>query len=368
MKRLRELDFLRGVAIVLVLLRHQYLFSYTQRMGWIGVDLFFVLSGFLVSGLLFKEYIKFGDIKAGKFLIRRGFKIYPIYFLFYPLFLLPLWYDNKLYLPGIVSELFFYQNYVSTFGYANGASWSLAIEEHFYFGVTLLIWVAIHKKWITLNILTKTYRVELILGLVMFTCLLLRLYNNTFLPDLHDYNFTMSHLRIDSLMAGVFFAVMYYFKRETLNKFIHSNKIILFIIMIIGVCWTPFLDPHTTYFVKTFGFLALYVSFSILLGFFVLLPKINFYLDKILGSFFVNTVSKIGYCSYSIYIIHALVNTLFERYCKAYDPGLHRFAAFAITSAISISIGMIMTHFIEDYFLKIRDKKFPNRVISSLTS
>ena len=59
--RLRELDFLRGIAIILVLLRHQHLFEFTTKMGWIGVDLFFVLSGFLVSGLLFKEYIKYGE-------------------------------------------------------------------------------------------------------------------------------------------------------------------------------------------------------------------------------------------------------------------------------------------------------------------
>ncbi len=67
--RLRELDFLRGIAIILVLLNHKHLFDFTQTVGWVGVDLFFVLSGFLVSGLLFKEYIKFGNIKPLLFLI-----------------------------------------------------------------------------------------------------------------------------------------------------------------------------------------------------------------------------------------------------------------------------------------------------------
>ncbi|MBA4135425.1 MAG: acyltransferase, partial [Flavobacterium sp.] len=73
-KRLLQLDFLRGMAILLVLLRHKKLFSFTVTMGWIGVDLFFVLSGFLVSGLLFKEYQKHGNIKPGLFLIRRAYK------------------------------------------------------------------------------------------------------------------------------------------------------------------------------------------------------------------------------------------------------------------------------------------------------
>ena len=87
--RLRELDFLRGIAILLVLLRHNYLFDFTFKIGWIGVDLFFVLSGFLVSGLLFKEYLKFGNINPSLFLIRRGFKIYPIFYLTALLYAIP---------------------------------------------------------------------------------------------------------------------------------------------------------------------------------------------------------------------------------------------------------------------------------------
>ena len=61
--RLRELDFLRGIAILLVICRHKEVVHFLKQMGWIGVDLFFVLSGFLVSGLLFREYQKFGNIR-----------------------------------------------------------------------------------------------------------------------------------------------------------------------------------------------------------------------------------------------------------------------------------------------------------------
>src|SRR5271168_36950 len=90
--RLRQLDVLRGVAILLVLGRHldsvptdapgaiQSAFDLWMRAGWIGVDLFFVLSGFLVSGLLFREYARYGDVRAGRFLLRRGLKIYPAFY------------------------------------------------------------------------------------------------------------------------------------------------------------------------------------------------------------------------------------------------------------------------------------------------
>ena len=51
------------------------------QVGWIGVDLFFGLSGFLVSGLLFTEYRRHGRVEAGRFLVRRGFKIYPAFWM-----------------------------------------------------------------------------------------------------------------------------------------------------------------------------------------------------------------------------------------------------------------------------------------------
>src|SRR3989338_4897751 len=90
-RRLAELDVLRGIAVLLVLGRHivqvpaggigLFLMDVWQNCGWIGVDLFFVLSGFLVSGLLFSEYKLHGSIELSRFFIRRGLKIYPAYYL-----------------------------------------------------------------------------------------------------------------------------------------------------------------------------------------------------------------------------------------------------------------------------------------------
>ena len=93
------LDVIRGIAILMVVLSHlalvdkqvvtagffkyiQLFFSVIKIGGWSGVDLFFVLSGFLISGLLFKEYKQTGTIKMKTFLIRRGFKVYPGFVLF----------------------------------------------------------------------------------------------------------------------------------------------------------------------------------------------------------------------------------------------------------------------------------------------
>src|ERR1700712_3376898 len=95
-KREIELDFIRGIAILSVLdfhSQHGILFyPFTrlgwQHFGWIGVDIFFVLSGFLVGGLLVKEWKLRGCIDSRQFLIRRIFKIWPQYYVYLLIILL----------------------------------------------------------------------------------------------------------------------------------------------------------------------------------------------------------------------------------------------------------------------------------------
>ena len=79
--RLISIDILRALAVIMVLFRHHVGTGVAGNIGWAGVDLFFVLSGFLVSSLLFVEAKKSGSVNAKKFLIRRGFKIYPLFYL-----------------------------------------------------------------------------------------------------------------------------------------------------------------------------------------------------------------------------------------------------------------------------------------------
>lgn len=80
-----ELDGLRFFAFLLVFFHHRDwfpvpAFSYLHEIGWIGVDLFFVLSSFLFTKLLIAEYNKTNSINIKKFYIRRIFRIWPLYF------------------------------------------------------------------------------------------------------------------------------------------------------------------------------------------------------------------------------------------------------------------------------------------------
>src|SRR2546430_2645050 len=91
--RVLQLDILRGVAVLLVLLAHSTyrgesagifrpVVAAVLNFGWTGVDLFFVLSGFLVGGLLFKELRTRSSLHVRRFLVRRGLKIWPAFAVF----------------------------------------------------------------------------------------------------------------------------------------------------------------------------------------------------------------------------------------------------------------------------------------------
>jgi peptidoglycan/LPS O-acetylase OafA/YrhL len=364
-KRLRELDFLRGMAIILVLLRHQNISDYTTNMGWIGVDLFFVLSGYLVSGLLFREYLKFGNIEPKRFLIRRAFKIYPIYYLSYPIYLYQKIIVNKFHLVGFLSDMLFVQNYTWGFGYAYAANWSLAIEEHFYFAFAIVLWIALSKKLITLenNDNSGLGRVEKTILTMLVLCFIMRIASNLIFPNADSKNFTMTHLRIDSLLAGVLIAYFYYFKFDILKEKFNQYKSLLWVIAILCLSWTPFIDSISSFFVKTIGFTMLYIAFGVLLLTFLLLDDINVKLNRIFSKVVVSAVSKIGYCSFSIYIIHSFVNKMAENLETSYPLLQNGYFSFISTSLISVITGTIMTYTIESFFLKIRDKYYPSRSV-----
>src|SRR5208282_5492945 len=95
--RNKRLDILRCIAVIIVIFHHSGESTFFARVGWAGVDLFFVLSGFLISGLLFSEYKRRRSINFKRFFIRRGLKIYPAFYVF-------------LLLTGITGELVFHSH------------------------------------------------------------------------------------------------------------------------------------------------------------------------------------------------------------------------------------------------------------------
>ncbi|UCE07284.1 MAG: acyltransferase, partial [bacterium] len=167
MVRIRALDGIRGIAILLVLLWHYIacqaetdngsLLAYFTRLlalTWSGVDLFFVLSGFLIIGILLDA--KGSELYFKTFYIRRACRIIPLYFLMLCLFIIiprtGLTSNEWLFakpLP-LISYFTFTQNYFmhcKGFGaHWLGVTWSLAVEEQFYLLIPILVWLLTKKQ------------------------------------------------------------------------------------------------------------------------------------------------------------------------------------------------------------------------------
>lgn len=133
-----QLDGLRALAILLVLMNHMDdlklpgVLAYIRNLGWIGVDAFFVLSGFLITKILLGTRPE--PLAFGRFVLRRTLRTWPLYFAVLTISFLALRHDPSGRATNWLQHLVFLQNYTPWFGARTlGPTWSLCIEEHFYF-------------------------------------------------------------------------------------------------------------------------------------------------------------------------------------------------------------------------------------------
>src|SRR5256886_8225283 len=131
------LDLLRALAIIVVVLYHAALFGFklpgrVDRFGWIGVDLFFILSGYLIGGQLLAPLARGRHINLGRFFARRALRILPAYLVILAIYIfLPWWREYPEMTPWwkfIISV----QNIGLHGGTAFSHAWSLAVEDQFY--------------------------------------------------------------------------------------------------------------------------------------------------------------------------------------------------------------------------------------------
>jgi peptidoglycan/LPS O-acetylase OafA/YrhL len=372
------IDVLRGVAILAVANDHfqdmfkdyatqpssfvQIFFDYC---GWVGVDLFFVLSGFLVSGLLFQEYRQKGRVSPGRFLIRRGFKIYPGFYCF--LFVLVAFkligglHSSPFVWQEFLAEAFFVQNYFK--GMA-GITWSLAVEEHFYVGLALVLYLASRTEIL--------HRRRLFLGLgfgVILLVFCLRLVNALHSPTanimtghfLLGPQYYASHLRLDGLLFGVMLSYLYHFEHGRTRHFCERWRAVLIplglLVVVVVAPWPSIeqvsLYPSNSFWVGTIGFTLLYLGWGAVLMGAIALP----------AGAWSNPVARIGawigLYSYSIYLWHDDLATLTARLLDRWHLIAYPHAAMAGFIVIAVLVGYLVAKAIEMPMLALRDRLFP---------
>ena len=306
--RIKQLDLLRGLAILLVLGRHPVikppesgllgLFGSTwQRFGWTGVDLFFVLSGFLIGGLLFNEFKRTSSLNIGRFLIRRGLRIWPGYLaLLAFMVLMPLskpdgsTYDFSERLGAFAPHFVHLQNYL---GMVQLHTWSLAVEEHFYLLLPILLFFLFRVSTSEAKLFKLVSITTAVLGV---TCLGLRLISATVTP-LSDMaaRLNPTHLRIDSLFFGVFLAAFYHLKPDYFSILARRRRALL-VLSLLLIAPMLFIPIEYSVFVTTWGFTLLYLGYGCLLVWAISATESN--------RFYNRTIESIGVYSYGIYLWH----------------------------------------------------------------
>ena len=302
----------------------------------IGVDVFFLLSGFLITYILIEEKKCIGKINIKHFIIRRSLRIWPLYFILIILspFLIK-WVSEVQ--PDYFSSTFFYTNFyiIKTHNWAYPFShfWSICIEEHFY-----LIWPFIIAL-VPLKKLLPTFISVIILSIIS-RFIITYLYSDPKLPL-----YLNTFCRIDVLVIGAIGA-HYYSIRPFLFQLNFFTKFLLYILL----CFFLFLEPFNFLNIHFAAAFEKYFSISIIS---VLLLDYNFNPTikfRFIGNSIFNYLGKI---SYGIYMISNILLPIIVKKImwELHSSNLYLFIFFVLS--LSILVPIISFELIEKQFLKL---------------
>ncbi len=354
------LHFLRTIAICWVFIFHYqggYFYDWFYSVisfGWTGVDLFFVLSGYLIAQQLFKEANANNRISVKRFYVKRFFRILPAYFfILFLYFCIPIFKEKP-----ILSPLWKYLTFTQNIGLnpsetnAFTHAWSLCIEEQFYivfpFIVLLLSYFKAQKK--IFNIVG---------ALFLFTCFIrLYLWENNLdpikYPNGDDGNFWITWMyyptysRLDGLLTGITIAAIFEYLptlRDTLLEF--GN--LFFIIGCAILVGAYFLCiSRTSYNANVLGFPTVAIGY----GFCVMAALCpNCFLYKINFSIF----KAIAILSYAVYLCHKAICKMCHIYFSRHGIDDEGNLMLLICIGATLLAALIIRFLVEKPFLKWRD-------------
>lgn len=353
------LDGLRGVAILLVVLYHNFGFIEQSYFGWLGVDLFFVLSGFLITDILIRQVGSNNFLR--NFFARRMLRIFPLYYLVLIIFLVvfPLfgWFANELgYFVDNQWWLWTYtQNWLYSFYLPENRPnqllthlWSLAVEEQFY-----LVWPFV------ILLVKKPGRLFFIMSLALVAVMAARCL--IWIYHVEDLNYTTLYTftRVDGICIGSLVALAHKIRPGFLSRNLG--------LVVLGLAILNFIFYFLNNYFGGFPYLAFmgYTTFACMFG--LLVYEIVLGHDPVISRLFnIKPLRFVGRISYGFYIFHWPVYLLTR---DSIQPLLEsnlgitgKSAAFATSltcTAIAFVISIISFYFYEQRFLRLK-KYFAN--------
>jgi peptidoglycan/LPS O-acetylase OafA/YrhL len=345
--RVFGLDVMRAAAIGLVLFNHTALFFHSGTKvfgvglvaGYLGVELFFVLSGFLIGGILLQLLDQ--DCSAGSlkdFWIRRWFRTLPNYVLFLAInVVLAIWLGRAA--VSLWPYFLFFQNLIGPPKSFFIESWSLAVEEWFYVLLPFFLVVAaklFRRPWRTQSLFV------ILIGIIVVTCargIYVETTNPVWLTDVR----MIVPFRLDACMFGVLGAWCKYFYPDRWQR---AGPVLFAagLFLLAAVFAAPFVLSGEPTLLTTGGFTVTS------LGALLLLPQLDRWKSASEG--FPAAVKKISIWSYSLYLVNLPVYAVLHYYWEKASP-FFLGIAFLICS---ISISAAIYRFYERPMMDLRER------------
>lgn len=331
-----ELDGLRAIAVLLVMMAHSnYKFGDN---GGVGVDIFFALSGYLITTLIFEEKSRFGYFNYKFFYLRRFYRLFPALFLLLFFTSLLVFFLFKaswdIYFKELISSFIYVYNISWYWGWLDKSlflyhMWSLGVEEQYYlyWPFLILFFVKfIKKKYLGYFLL--------ILSILIFS---FRFYLNKFL--------FFNSIFMDSIFFGSILGIIF---RDRGLRFLINSYVLNFSFL--------FIILFSTY---NFLFISKLLSYGYrgIFGFFSCLIILNLVLDNkdsLIRKFLSNgSLIFVGKISYSLYLWHNVVFIFFRK--TDYFEGYQR---FILKFLISFVLAILSYFLVEKPILKISKRRY----------
>ena len=341
-RRIAELDGLRGLAILLVMSFHYinnqlvntagiiaHALSLVTSFGWVGVDLFFVLSGFLIGSILVRN--KRSKNYFSTFYLRRLVRIVPNYFLLVVIFMIILaipWFADNYFLTGnnvIPAWSYFamlhnfYMAHLQNFGnVAMSVTWSIGIEEQFYIIFPFIVYF-INDKWLPFI---------LIAAIIMAS--FIRATYQSWVPQ-----YVLLPCRMDAISFGALIAwINYHYDLKVLARKYFAVLIVI-LATVVGFCGYLYIRYNDLGVIKNSLFALV---FAILLVF--ALTYTNSWYGRLLRN---KMLVWIGTVSYSLYLFHYLILGIFH-HVNGYREGIGIYnAKDIVVSVIALIVSILFS-------------------------
>lgn len=327
-----DIDGLRALAVLSVLLFHinpNYMPS-----GFLGVDIFFVISGFLITNIIYREIVE-GSFSFANFYNRRIKRILPVFFITILVTIFVIWniyssIDYWIMANCAISSVLFISNiyFAKEGGYFDAKTeenpfnhiWSLSVEEQFYFIFPIILLFIFKQKFLSKYKLSSLLFIEIILLIFSFIDLKKL--------GIHLDSYYLPHLRMIELLVGSIFSIYLSEKGNNLSQ--KQSDILSLISLIILLCCLFINKIFSPPFFP--GFLALIPCISVAL--LILANEKGKYITKLFSLSFVVWIGKL---SYSLYLWHWIILSIFRYFFGTGElSDINLFIVISLTLTLSI--------------------------------